>query len=446
MKGTSRATGLGKKMDAKMKTERIFEVVMWFLIAAVGLFAAYVCFGILSSEASGQLKQYSVGGAIAGALVSWGVLTSVYLQLRRSTNEVDELRKRAEELQSKLIRGAPRQQGFDIEVAERQRIVLARPIHWLPKGGTIFELELPNKCMKGNDKFPATFRCYFVPILNGSEKQDQTPSEKEKFYEKELKGVKDASSLDNPVVNSYSSEMIRIGGEPSAVDSLKIIARQFLKIEIGPSPDTGELERNWWPIARDEFAGRITDVVVPPSLRVGQPLPITVLGWNFREGAICYVNGQKRETKINGESEAQVVLVDEDVKWPATIEIALENPGTDGVRSNAWPLAVRYSTNEEKLPFEKNGDNMETLENTKDEADQVIDAKTPQTDAPGAATIPREQSKVQVVFQQVSRMRVVSYHEELRTIYFFDFWDDVNDFVHSSDEFNQIIASTRFLS
>ena len=129
-------------------SEKVFDLAVWFLIATIGLVAAYVCFGILTSAAEGKYQAYSIGGAIAGAIVSWGVLTSVYLQLRGSSTELEDLRERNEQLQNKLIRGAPRPQGFETEVDERQRIVLARPKLWRPKGGTIFELELPNDAMR----------------------------------------------------------------------------------------------------------------------------------------------------------------------------------------------------------------------------------------------------------------------------------------------------------
>ena len=159
-----------------MKSDKVFDIVIWLLIVAAGLGAAYVCFGVLKSTAQGQFQSYSVGGAIAGALVSWGVLTSVYLQLRGSSNELRELRNRTEELQNKVIRGAPRPLGFEIEVDERQRIVLARPKEWRPKGGTIFFLEQRDAAQadeqksdkpKSGDVFPASFLCYFEPIIRG---------------------------------------------------------------------------------------------------------------------------------------------------------------------------------------------------------------------------------------------------------------------------------------
>jgi hypothetical protein len=74
-----------------------------------------------------------------------------------------------------------------------------------------------------------------------------------------------------------------------------------------------------------------------------------------------------------------------------------------------------------------------------------------------APTIPQETASqvkmrmdrmfdVGVLFLQILRMRVVTYHEQLDKVYVFEFYDDLEDFYQSSIEFNQIIASTRFLS
>ena len=463
----------------KLQTDRVFDLVAWALIFLAGLFAAYVCFGILNSQASGTLREYSVGGAIAGALVSWGTLTTIYLKLQRSTsqadelrskneaselrrsNEVEQLRKRVEELQSKLIRGAPHPDGFSIEVAERQSIVLARPQNWMPKGGTIFELELPDfdphnpdKTMQEADKFPATFRCSFVPIPKGDNGQLVG---REKYYAHELKSLQNAASSYNPTVLSYNSEIIQMGGEPAAIESLKIIARQFLKIVIGPSPDTGKIERTWWMISRDEYVGHILGAAQAPP-RAGQPPAIIVYGSGFREGAVCYVNGRPRNVVPLGDkivesgAKVQSALVALDAAdlgiTPRTIEVIIENPETDGLRTNAWHLEVKalppVAANPESLSAET-PTSPSPAQVPNDKADPATDKKTPPAATPEAAPPPPDKNRSQVVYRQVSRMRVVAYHERLTTVYLFDFWDDVADFVQSSSQFNEIIASTRFL-
>lgn len=431
-----------------MKSEKIVDIVVWFLIASVGIFAAYVSFGILESTASGELSNYSVGGAIAGALVSWSVLTSVYLQVRGSTNELQKLRDRTEELQHKLIRGAPRPQGFETEIAERQRIVLAVPKDWRPRGGTIFDLELPASIMKEGDSFPATFRGYFVPIEKG-----ETPL-REKYYASELLSIKQAVDSKYSTVESYSSEIIRIGGELSSVESLKIIAKQFVRVEIGPSPDTGKTERVWWVVSRDEFRGEITGIY-PKLVFVGKPRNIQVWGSWFRKGCIFYVNEKKREANIISENEAELTLIDEDVVNPTTLEIVLENPGTNGMRSNSIKLTVEQGIKNDSvdliqdnidMPEIKQADinNSEKNSGTKS-APETLEKQLTETSSDTATQEQKKDQDKKVVYQFISRMRVVCYHEQLEMIYFFDFWDDADDFVNSSKIFNQVISSTRFL-
>ena len=461
-------------------------MVVTCFIAMVGLLAAYICFGILKSDANGKYEGYSVGGAIAGAIVSWSVLATIFLKLRKSTsdeeelqnkrdlaleefrennrltaeqrkNELDQLRKQVVELQSKLIRGAPKPNGYTIEVAERESIVLARPAHWAPKGGTIFELELPEfnentsgaaaqKVAAQNDIFPATFRCYFLPI----EDANNTPLGRDKYYHAELTNLKNASDGDNPFVASYSTEKIRLGGEPTSIESLKVIARQYLQIRVGPSADTGAVIRTWRMISRDEFAGRIWEII-PPVVNVGQPRVIAIRGSNLRKNAICYLGERPLESStvwVNniGGYELLARLPEEAVRTPGQFRISVMNPDTDGFRSVPFPLTVIDNGSvKSNFPLEMPLSGEKIMEPHAAATSPQPTGKIPETDTTVLKAAPAEPPKEQFFYQQVSRMRVLCYHEQLKKIYFFDFWDDVGDFVTSSDEFNQIIASTRFL-
>src|SRR4051812_26090290 len=122
----------------KRKIGDLFAVCVCVIFA---LITAYLTFGILQSQATTQNTVYSLGGAIAGALVSFSIFFVAYRQLITSSGEEEKLRDRIQELQQKLIRGAPRPKSFEIEVDERLRLVLARPGNWEPKGGTIFDFE-----------------------------------------------------------------------------------------------------------------------------------------------------------------------------------------------------------------------------------------------------------------------------------------------------------------
>jgi len=408
-----------------MRAERIFDLVVWLFIAAVGLVTAYVCFGILSSEASGRFQQYSVGGALAGAVVSWSLLTSVYLQLRGSSKELEDLRNRTEELQNKLIRGAPRPQGFDTEVDERQRIVLARPRNWQPKGGTVFDLELAAEEMRKDDTFAAAFRCYFVPI-----EKDSTPT-KEKFYEGELELFAKASDY----VSSYSHEIVRLGGEPAGIESLKIIARQFVRTLIKTSPDTRLTETRWEVVSRNEFVGEVFEVD-PFELTVGRPTKVTLRGMGFRKGAVCYVNRSKRETEVVNGFTAKATLLDEDVDYPRVLEFALENPDAAGLRTRPFTVMVTQRGHGEE-PTE-----LVPQEPSTTEEKAMQDSAT---EKPSVAGDPFGGAEEKEVFQEIARMRVLCYHEALEKIYIFEFLDDVGDFKDSSARFNRVLASVRFL-
>ena len=348
-------------------------------------------------------------------------MTSVYLQLRGSSNELQELRNRTEELQNKLIRGAPRPQGFDIEIDERQRIVLARPKDWQPKGGTIFDLEQE---IKANDSFAAAFRCYFVPIEKGSTR--------EAFYEKQLQVLSESSGF----VKSYSHELVRLGGELSGVESLKIIARQFVEIRTKPSQDSGRIERNWIFLSKDQFTGRIIDVE-PSGLPVRKPGKVALRGESFRKGAVCYVNGKERDTQVVESWLASVTLIDEDVAQPGTLELVLENPETGGLRSNARAMLVS-----EDIKGEEGGGRAPEETTTEQQKTSEGSGAAEKRSLPGEGGDGAEE---RVAFQEVVRMRVVCYHEPLERIYYFEFFDDVRDFKDSSAVFNRILASTRFL-
>lgn len=188
--------------------EKTFDLIAVVVIAAVGLFIAYVTFGILDSQADAKIKSYSVSGAIAGALISISLLASVYMQLRKSSIEVHELRSRNKQLESKVIRGAPKPKDFEIEVAEPQHLVLARPRTWEPKGGVIFNFEKPESDMKEGDIFPAQFTVSFTPT--------DDPPNRSKYAQ-----IIDNFRIDREYTRSFTSEMIYLGDEPIQWKALK---------------------------------------------------------------------------------------------------------------------------------------------------------------------------------------------------------------------------------
>lgn len=221
---------------------RVMDLIVLLVIAMVGLFIAYVTFGILNSQAEAEIQQYSVSGAIAGALVSVSLLASVYLQLRKSSGELEELREKNKELEHKLIRGAPHPQQFVIEVDERQRIVLARPAEWKPFGGVIFDFWRPPEGLPRlkekltspipmppelSQRYPVRFNATFIPIPSGVSE--------DKYYERYLESVKS-----NPWIGEMTAEYVHLGGEGGKTRSLKLIGQTFTSLMIGQDPITLE--------------------------------------------------------------------------------------------------------------------------------------------------------------------------------------------------------------
>jgi|SRR4028119_44025 len=94
-------------MNIDVLKDKVFDVLVWILIIAFGLVTAYVTFEILNSQAEAEIQGYSFEGAFAGFIISSSVLASIYLQLRKSSNEVENLRAENRTLQRKLLRGTP---------------------------------------------------------------------------------------------------------------------------------------------------------------------------------------------------------------------------------------------------------------------------------------------------------------------------------------------------
>jgi hypothetical protein len=224
-----------------MEKGKLFDLVAVILIAGTGLATAYVTFGLLQSQASAEGQGYSVGGAIAGALITMSLLASVYAQFRKSSTELDELRNRNEELQHKLIRRAPRPPGFDTEVDERQRIVLAAPRNWAPRGGVIFDFDLAQTEMKQDDLVPARFWLSYSLVTTITD-----PAEM--FYENYRDSVGSATQ-----VATHTSEYIYVGGEQGAAKSLKIIAHEYALATKHIDPLTGSVSYSWNAVPKDDY-------------------------------------------------------------------------------------------------------------------------------------------------------------------------------------------------
>jgi hypothetical protein len=234
-----------KKSEAIMERRKLFDLIAVIVIAILGLATAWFTFGVLKSQATAEVQKYSLGGAIAGALVTMSLLFSAYKQISKSSGEaeVEKLRDKVQELQRKVIRGAPCPLGFETEADERQSIVLARPEKWEAGGGAIFSFALPYSKLQENDVFPASFSVYYVPTSNESESA-------EKCYANTIMNFK------NPfIVGSYTCEYLDVGGEAGGIKSLKVIAQLYAKIQITKDLLSGPAKGrfSWITVTRQEF-------------------------------------------------------------------------------------------------------------------------------------------------------------------------------------------------
>jgi hypothetical protein len=173
-------------------------------IVGLSLLVAIVTFGLLKSSAEADIRGYKLGGAIAAFAFTAGLLTSAFFNVYRllTADEVKEYAKRIEELQSKLIRGAPCPRGYTIDVDERHRLVFARPVDWKPKEGVLYQyLSEP----KASDPVRANFNVVYVSedaladSLGGE--LDPTPAVIEDIYKRELAGI--ASAVPGQITQEY---------------------------------------------------------------------------------------------------------------------------------------------------------------------------------------------------------------------------------------------------
>lgn len=366
--------------------DKVFNAVFVVLIVAVGLIAAYVLFAVLDSQASGEFQGYSVTGAIAGFVVVELLLFNAYQQLRKS--DAEDMQERIEELQQKLIRGAPRPKSFETEVAERERLVLARPQEWKPGAGIIFDFQLPRKEPQNDYDLTPEFRCSYAPIeeganltkskifwwKNGSD-GSKTSDYGMHFYENYQRDRLEKGKR-NLLYESYSCEHVYLGGETESIESLKVVTREYAEIaprDTDPATKAKQPPR-WWKVTKQRY----------------EELPKNTIETSKSSGTLI---PRRSNTKV-GKSLSSALAIKPDGR---------SNPVPDGGHDELISRSQIDST------------------------DLVPDNR------PTYGTM-------------VVHTLIICYHEQLKKVYYFDFWDTPGNFVRTSAKFNQILSSVRFLS
>jgi hypothetical protein len=118
----------------------VLSLVSLAVIVALSLTVAYVTFGLLQSSAQGEVRGYKFSGAIAAFVFTSSALTTVFFNLYKllTADQLAAYEKQIQELQAKVIKGAPCPQGYSVELDERHKLVFARPSHWEPRGGILY--------------------------------------------------------------------------------------------------------------------------------------------------------------------------------------------------------------------------------------------------------------------------------------------------------------------
>lgn len=140
-----------------MNTSRnmFYAIFAGIIIILISLFAAYICFHVLESSASGELKEWKLGGAFAGFAFTLVTLSPIVMQIYKTldSKQNEEYRRTIKELEMKLIKGAQCPEGYSIDLDERHKVVFSRPDEWVPLGGLLYQYI----DKKGTDNFHANF-------------------------------------------------------------------------------------------------------------------------------------------------------------------------------------------------------------------------------------------------------------------------------------------------
>lgn len=364
-------------------------------IGLFGVFVSAVTFGVLRSSAEGEVQGITVGGAIAGAVVTWLVVGALYIRLKKSSDVVAEFTRRTEteiaalrrqntELQRKVMRGLSMQEGFTPESVDRQRIVLAHPEDWVALGGTVFQLMAPDstKALELDDGqtvdmvdvLPASFILNHY-TLEGEGRYDD-PEATYAMLIKQLEA--------DPSVVGYTAERVKLGagGDPNAgYASLKVITSEAMWVKLQRDPVLGNIDRQWGPLTFDSL--QLIGAYLTEKDELGESTPR-----DFTE--------QDEPIADEPASVEPVFTEDEEIE----IEVLLDTLGEPRMTLARGPEHIAFSRgrlSELHMPI------------------------------------------------VVQRMRVLCVNPDIGKIFEFDFVDDAADFEDATATFNAILDSVRFL-
>lgn len=196
------------------RSRMILAWVSGIIIVGLSLAVAYVCFVILGSSAEGTLRNWKLGGGLAGFIITASFLSSTLMSIYRvlTADQITEYQKQIQELQAKLIKGAPCPPGYTVEIDERHKLVFARPRDWAPKGGMLYQYV---EKIGTSDTFAANFNVQVIKEddlgkIHGLPAIDGSATSIDAFYSAEI------DQLEKTIEASVIREHITVDGLRSA--------------------------------------------------------------------------------------------------------------------------------------------------------------------------------------------------------------------------------------
>lgn len=238
----------------------IAKTMVVALVALMSALVAFLTYGVLDSTGTADEPAFSIGGAIVGFVVAFGLLSSLLKWLQRADNdriigdahqEIERLRAKNDELSSQLIRGLSLPDGYTAEVLEHHKLVMARPESFVSRGGVILDLTASNMENGDDDEHLVDA----VPARLYVNYQPAPHEDAQTFYDE----YADRASL-NPRFELMGVERMFVGVEERPRPALKVMTRSVAAVSITRHQFSGEyklssvlLKRDQWPASPDEL-------------------------------------------------------------------------------------------------------------------------------------------------------------------------------------------------
>ena len=238
-------------MKAPAKGFDLFAVIT---IAGMSLGVAVVTYGVLKSSGAADAGATQLGGAVVGFVASFGLISRVYKQLVRGAEQAEQrqwiaenrrLNDQVDELSQKLIRGAPRPEGYSVELLEQHKLVLARPSGFESRGGVILDIQEPESKVEKEGKrlidfVPARLYVNYMPAP-----AKQTADEYYRGYHERA-----CASTRHDVM---AVERTSVGSDGDACEALKVTTRRCVRVTLRADSVPGRFTRSIEPLPRDEW-------------------------------------------------------------------------------------------------------------------------------------------------------------------------------------------------